>query len=128
MTVGDLLVQVLQYPSVPGSRTESELERRVQQLSLLAKTLATEIETLQAELSRYRGQPKQVDFEKDGIDFYGEVERYEIELIRSALKQCNGKQSQAAKLLQLKSTTLNAKMKHYGINLVRSITNIQPNS
>jgi DNA-binding NtrC family response regulator len=51
-----------------------------------------------------------------------------FELIRSALKQCNGNQSRAAKLLQLKSTTLNAKMKHYGINPVRSTTNIQPNS
>lgn len=121
-------MQVLQYPSVPGSRTESEFERRVQQLSLLAKELATEIEILQAELSRQRRQPKQIDFEKDGIDFYEEVERYEIELIRSALKQCNGNQSQAAKLLQLKSTTLNSKLKHYGINPVRSITNIQPNS
>ena len=121
-------MQVLQYPSVPGSRTETEFERRVQQLSLLAKELATEIETLQAELARQRRQSKQIDFEKDGIDFYGEVERYEIELIRSALKQCNGNQSQAAKLLQLKSTTLNAKLKHYGISPVRSITNIQPNS
>jgi tetratricopeptide (TPR) repeat protein len=56
-------VQVLKYPSVPGSRTESEFERRVEQLSFLAKALATEIETLQAELSRQRRQPKQIDFE-----------------------------------------------------------------
>ena len=118
-------MQLLKYPSVPGSRTESELERRVEQLSLLAKELATEIEILQAELSRQRHQPKQIDFERDGIDFYREVERYEIELIRSALKGCNGNQSQAAKLLQLKSTTLNAKMKHYGLNSGRSVTNIQ---
>jgi DNA-binding NtrC family response regulator len=125
-------VQVLKYPTVPGSRTESEFERRIEQLSLLAKELATEIETLQAELSRHRRLPKQIDLEKDGIDFYGEVERYEIELIKSALKQCNGNQSQAAKLLQLKSTTLNSKMKHYGLNTVRSIPlqrpNIQSNS
>ena len=118
-------MQVLKYPSVPGSRTESEFERRVEQLSILAKALATEIETLQAELSRQRHQPRQIDFERDGIDFYGEVERYEIELIRSALKLCNGNQSQAAKLLQLKCTTLNAKMKHYGLNPARSVTNIQ---
>ena len=115
-------MQVLKYPSVPESRTESEFERRLEQLSSLAKGLATEIEALQAELSRQRRQPKQIDFEKDGIDFYAEVERYEIELIGSALKHCNGNQSRAAKLLQLKSTTLNAKMKHYGLNPVRSIT------
>jgi DNA-binding NtrC family response regulator len=121
-------VQVLKYPSVPESRTESEFEYRLEQLSSLAKGLATEIEALQAELTRQRRQPKQIDFEKDGIDFYGEVERFEIELIRDALKLCNGNQSQAAKLLQLKSTTLNAKMKHYGLNVARSISPIQPNS
>jgi DNA-binding NtrC family response regulator len=88
---------------------------KIDQLVTLAKALANEIGTLKAEL---QNNSRSVD---DGIDFYGEVERYEIELIRTALNQCGDNQSQAAKLLHLKSTTLHAKMKHYGLNPVRSI-------
>jgi len=88
---------------------------KVDQLVTLAKALANEIGTLKAEL---QNNSRSVD---GGIDFYDEVERYEIELIRTALNQCGGNQTQAAKLLHLKSTTLHAKMKHYGLNPVRSI-------
>jgi DNA-binding NtrC family response regulator len=91
--------------------------RHVNQLVILAKALAEEIKTLKAEL--HGKNENQIAFNKDGINFYDAVERYEIELIRSALNQCGGNQAQAAKLLHLKSTTLNAKMKHYGLNPVR---------
>jgi len=91
---------------------------RVEQLVTLAKALAKEIETLKAELSKDENNEQ---LNNEGIDFYDEIERYEIELIRTALNRCGGNQSQAAKLLHLKSTTLNAKMKHYGLNSVRSI-------
>ena len=91
---------------------------KVDQLVMLAKALAKEIETLKAELSKDENNEQ---LNNEGIDFYDVIERYEIELIRSALNQCGGNQSQAAKLLHLKSTTLHAKMKHYGLNSVRSI-------
>src|SRR6188474_930606 len=93
--------------------------REVDQLLTLAQALATEIETLKAELSN---DENNAQTDNEGIDFYDEVERYEIELIRSALNQSGGNQVQAAKLLQLKSTTLHAKMKQYGLNPVRSVT------
>jgi DNA-binding NtrC family response regulator len=109
-------VRLARYPAIERPRTESEPERRVQQLVLIAKALASEVESLQAELSS--------DREKQ-IDFYREVERYEIELIKNALVLCKGNQSHAAKLLTMKPTTLNAKMKHYGLNTVRSITQTQ---
>jgi DNA-binding protein Fis len=51
-----------------------------------------------------------------GVDFYAEVSRFEIDLIRRALLQTGGHQVQAAKLLNLKVTTLNSKIKHYNIN------------
>ncbi len=51
-----------------------------------------------------------------GVDFYGEVSRFEIDLIRRALLQTGGHQVHAAKLLNLKVTTLNSKIKHYNIN------------
>ena len=52
-----------------------------------------------------------------GFDFYDEVSRFEIDLIRRALVQTGGHQVRAAKLLNLKVTTLNSKIKHYQINL-----------
>ena len=116
-------MKLLKYPPVPSGKTESEIKNRIQQLVLLAKALANEIETIQAEIARDHtpSGPKQIELNSEGIDFYQEIERYEIELIRSALHLCNGNQSQAARLLHMKSTTLNAKMKHYGLNPVRSI-------
>ena len=51
-----------------------------------------------------------------GVDFYDEVSRFEIDLIKLALLQTGGHQVQAAKLLNLKVTTLNSKIKHYHIS------------
>ena|SRR5687767_10762927 len=50
-----------------------------------------------------------------GLDFYEEVSRFEIDLIRRALIQTGGHQRRAARLLNLKVTTLNSKIKHYNI-------------
>ncbi len=51
----------------------------------------------------------------EGIDFYDEVQRFETGLIRLALDQTRGHQAQAARLLKIKPTTLNSKIKLYGI-------------
>ena len=47
------------------------------------------------------------------VSFYEEVRRFEIGLITRALRRAHGKQKEAARLLGLKATTLNAKMKQY---------------
>ena len=47
------------------------------------------------------------------ISFYDEVRRFEIGLITQALRRAHGKQREAARLLGLKATTLNEKMKQY---------------
>jgi transcriptional regulator with GAF, ATPase, and Fis domain len=52
-----------------------------------------------------------------GIDFYDEVRRFEIEIIRRALEQTGGHQSRAARLLGMNATTLNSKIKTYNIQL-----------
>lgn len=49
-----------------------------------------------------------------------EVQRYEIELIQNALHKTRGNQRQAAKLLGVKVTTLNCKIKRYGIDVTAS--------
>ncbi len=45
------------------------------------------------------------------MSFYEEVRRFEIGLITRALRRAHGRQNAAARLLGLKATTLNAKMK-----------------
>lgn len=52
---------------------------------------------------------------KNGARFSDEVRQFEVSLIRTALGRTSGSQTRAAKLLGLKPTTLNAKIKRYGI-------------
>jgi len=49
------------------------------------------------------------------LDFFAEVERFEIELIQSALSRTGGNQKRAANLLGIQKTTLNTKIKRYAI-------------
>ena len=55
---------------------------------------------------------------ESGLDFYDEVTRFEIDLIKRALIRTGGHQRRAARLLNLKVTTLNSKIKHYNIRLL----------
>lgn len=52
-----------------------------------------------------------------GVNFYEEVERFEVNLIRSALERTGGHQTRAARLLGVNVTTLNHKIKRYKIDL-----------
>lgn len=54
------------------------------------------------------------------LKLHDEVRRFETDLICAALVRTAGNQSRAARLLGVKHTTLNAKIKRYGI----PITNI----
>ena len=49
------------------------------------------------------------------IDFYEEIRRFEVQLIRRALQLTGGNQVRAARLLRLETTTLNYKVKRYGL-------------
>ena len=49
------------------------------------------------------------------INLYDEMREYEIQLIRWALQQAHGKQVIAARLLGIRATTLNNKIKQYHI-------------
>ena len=50
------------------------------------------------------------------LKLYDEVRKFEADLIRTALIRTGGNQSRAARLLGVKHTTLNAKIKRYGIS------------
>src|ERR1041384_6007693 len=72
-----------------------------------AQTVLKEVESLASQ----QPQPER----KLGLQ--EEVQRYETELIRSALERTRGNQRRAAKLLRVKVTTLNCKIKRLGIEL-----------
>ena len=75
-----------------------------------AITLLKEVESL----TNSRPEPEQ----KLGLQ--EQVQRYEIELIRGALQRTQGNQRRAAKLLGVKVTTLNCKIKRFGISATNS--------
>jgi DNA-binding NtrC family response regulator len=80
-------------------------------LKSLSKLLVHEIESL-AELA----------ISRPGIspgvtqDLNDSVQRYEVALICNALMEANGNQSKAAKQLGIKTTTLHAKVRRYGLD------------
>jgi len=51
----------------------------------------------------------------DNINFYEEVSRFEIAMIKTALQRTHGNQRLAARFLNLNSSTLHAKIKQYNI-------------
>jgi DNA-binding NtrC family response regulator len=61
------------------------------------------------------GKSADIDISR-GVNFYDEVKRFEIDLIRRALDQTGGHQSRAARLLGLNATTLNSKIKSYNLD------------
>jgi len=52
-----------------------------------------------------------------GVDYYEEVRRFEVDMIMRALMQTAGHQRRAARLLNLKVTTLNSKIKLFNIKI-----------
>lgn len=54
---------------------------------------------------------------KARINLALELRRIEIDFIKLALKQCRGKQIDAANLLGMNATTLNSKIKRYKIDI-----------
>jgi DNA-binding NtrC family response regulator len=87
---------------------EKHLNLRVQQLKNHLNAFLAEVETL-ADVSG-------LDIEQ-GINLQKEVRRFEIDLIRLALKSVGGNQRRAASMLDIKPTTLNAKIKVYGLSM-----------
>lgn len=87
---------------------ENTLPVRIEMLKNVALNLLKEVQVLStleaADIVR-------------GIQFYDEVERFERELITRALELTGGHQVRAARLLGLKVTTLNSKVKRYQIPL-----------
>ncbi len=59
----------------------------------------------------------ELSFPKDGIDYYQAKRLYEVNLIKQALRQTSGHQSKAAKLLKIRTSTLNSIIKKNNISV-----------
>lgn len=95
-------------PSADGSPLGRALGIKVHYLKDHVRAFLAEVESLD--------DVKALDIRR-GINLYDEVRSLEIELIRLALEQTSGNQRRAASLLDLRPTTLNAKIKLYGIHI-----------
>jgi DNA-binding protein Fis len=88
----------------------------VQRLVDLASSIRDEAESLFLERTFAELATRVVRLDaSEVIDFYKEVVGFEIDLITLALARSRGSQVRAARLLCLNPTTLNAKIKQYGI-------------
>ncbi|HKR21233.1 MAG TPA: helix-turn-helix domain-containing protein [Pyrinomonadaceae bacterium] len=93
--------------STPETNGDGTVEVRLNTLRETVLQLLDEVESLS--ISR------PIDI-KRGARFSEEVRQFEVNLIRTALGRTSGSQIRAARLLGLKPTTLNAKIKRYNIS------------
>ena len=90
-----------------GAPGEIDLARKVESLREAALSLLKQVEQLEESLAA-RGAG-------GSTDLHAEVQRFESEIIRDALKKTGGHQRRAARMLGVKVSTLNAKIRRYGI-------------
>jgi transcriptional regulator with GAF, ATPase, and Fis domain len=91
----------------PATPADRDLSRGLKNIKEFIASVTLMIEAAEATQSQ--------TLPVDG-DFYENVERFETSLINRALSLAGGNQRRAAKLLGLNPTTLNAKIKRYGIS------------
>ena len=105
---GDVLASALLSAKAGQSGTllrEATIDSRLDALKNVALTLLDAVDSLRT------AQPSR----EQSVRLQDEVQRFETDLIRSALERTGGNQARAARLLGVKHTTLNAKIKRYQI-------------
>lgn len=90
-----------------SSYGDAALGSNIEALKKLALALLSEVQAL--------GNIHFPDVRR-GVNFYQEVQRFEMALIQHALERTGGHQSRAARLLGLRVSTLNSMMKRYNIS------------
>jgi DNA-binding NtrC family response regulator len=118
------VLSLLETYHYPGN--VRELENIIERAVVIATTDEITVECLRPEvrdpslafeiMQKAEGSSAGIDIGR-GVNFYDEVKRFEIDMIRRALDQTGGHQSRAARLLGLNATTLNSKIKSYNISL-----------
>ncbi len=116
------VLSLLENYNYPGN--VRELENIIERAVVIAATDELTVDCLRPEvrdpeaaramIQQTEGASGDIDIAR-GVNFYDEVKKFEIDLIRRALEQTGGHQSRAARLLGLNATTLNSKIKSYNI-------------
>ena len=116
------VLSLLENYNYPGN--VRELENIIERAVVIAQTDEITVECLRPEvrdpnlafdmMKSTEGSSSELDIAR-GVNFYDEVKKFEIDLIRRALEQTGGHQSRAARLLGLNATTLNSKIKTHNI-------------
>ena len=109
MIWGSQTLPITQAIGGAGIGSEVAMDNRLNTLREVALTLLREVESLRVSQSD-NGQRR--------VKLHDEVQRFEVDLIRSALGRTGGNQTRAAQLLGVKITTLNTKIKRYKIEPV----------
>lgn len=95
-----------QTASGTAKETVNASEVRINLLKVLVLMLLREVESLDGQSTSQASCP---------MNLRAEVQRFEAEVIRSALARTGGRQRPAARLLGMKATTLNTKVRRYHI-------------
>ncbi len=124
-TVRPDVLALLENYNYPGN--VRELENIIERAIVIAPSDELTVECLRPEvrdpgmaikmIAATEGVSSDIDLAR-GVNFYDEVKKFEIDIIRRALDQTGGHQSRAARLLGLNPTTLNSKIKSYNINIL----------
>jgi len=91
-----------------------EMENLIEMLVVMKENGVVTIDDLPSKIRKQkREQPatSEVDLPEEGVDFNKMLIAYERELILKALEKCGGVKNKAAKMLNLKRTTLVEKLK-----------------
>lgn len=92
-------------------KRQDSVTTRIEALKVLTKLLLHEVEALDG--FSPATQPEKLN---GNINLTNQVQKYETHLICNALVSVKGNQREAAKMLGMKYTTLNAKIKRYEID------------
>ena len=121
-TLAPEVLSLLENYYYPGN--VRELENIIERAVVIAPTDEITVDCLRPEvrhpelafemMKNTEGFSSDIDISR-GVNFYDEVKKFEIDLIRRSLEQTGGHQSRAARLLGLNATTLNSKIKTYNI-------------
>jgi DNA-binding NtrC family response regulator len=114
--VSQEVLSVLEAYNWPGN--VRELENVIERAVIVSRSSSLQKSDLREEILNPR-QAQQIGGQRvatlidisEGISFYDEVNRFQIELIKRALEITGGHQSRAAKLLGMNTTTLNSKIR-----------------
>ncbi len=99
---------------LPSRARKAQPAQRLEKIKEMASALLDEAATLDHEnaLAETTAAVENLN-PKSGLDFFKEVRRFEMRLIRRALELTGGNQARAARMLGLGTTTLNYKIKSY---------------